>query len=384
MLPTDPQMVKGAYLWTQQQHKHVLLHILLGKPHPTCAYFSWLRGIGSYQHVRTEKEKKKIKLLTTAATVESIDIHSGEKQSNSPPPHTHTHTHTHTHARTHTHTKKEAHVTSSYSQSRIALVTPSLSSLNVSFYAITLAYSSIHVSDLPHDCTHTHSDRERERVSERERRAEVEFHPHAHRKQKKKKKQAEEEEQEQDGGRLDQQRGMDRFLRGGKADGGKGWREGWLLWGTTVLLLFPSLSPSFCLPPLSLCYPLLSASFFVPPVIIPSSIIAVSNQHFPLTFSLAVVKKKKSPLHSLFTACVSRGISCNTTALISLQLSQTDGSSTQWYDGDMLLYLCKGSHTVHRTYFIKENNISKKQNSGGTAYKMFVLSHNTVPKFVRN
>lgn len=43
-----------------------------------------------------KRKKKKKKLLITAATVESIDIHSGKRQSNSPPlPHTHTHTKKH-------------------------------------------------------------------------------------------------------------------------------------------------------------------------------------------------------------------------------------------------------------------------------------------------
>lgn len=131
-----------------------------------------------------------------------------------------------------------------------------------------------------------------------------------------------EERKEEDGGKGEQQdqRGMDRFLRGERHMG-----EGVNRGGAMRKLFFSSLPQLFCPPSLLHLHLPLSSPFFPTPVIIPTSIITVSNQHFPLLILSHCGKMVLNESFVLFTAaCVSRGISCNTAVLITLKLPATD------------------------------------------------------------
>lgn len=145
---------------------------------------------------------------------------------------------------------------------------------------------------------------------------------------------------------------MDRFLRGERQMGGRGEQRGG---GCEETLFFCSLPLSFC--PLSLLLLLLLSNHLLRPVSVDLPFLCHTNnqsyfhnqphspQHFPLLHcspSLFYSRCGKNGLNEslpLFTAaCVSRGISRNTAALITLQLPQTDTCIHTHSGGDVSTY----------------------------------------------
>lgn len=137
----------------------------------------------------------------------------------------------------------------------------------VFLYTHIHSLSVMHASDLPHDCTHTDREKEREPGTV------VECHPHAQRRREKSKRRGKAGVEE---------RGMDRFLRG-ERQMGEGINNGEWMRGNIVFLFSPTVVLSSISHSLSFLLSSPASPFFVVIlIIIPTSIITLSPQHFPV------------------------------------------------------------------------------------------------------